>query len=152
VHGDLKPSSVLVRKEQGRWQVRIIGFGLAGRAEAHTDIDAFGRLCSALLAGTPEGLGRLLADCTSGPTRDFGEVLQRLESLPQIVSAAGDGTHRTIGAAIKAARPGAEVRVRPGVYREGVVLDRDVTLVGDGPPDQVVIESAEADCLFVSTD
>jgi hypothetical protein len=68
-----------------------------------------------------------------------------------VVSAAGDGTHRTITEAIRAAVPGMEIRIRPGTYREGVVLDRSVSLVGDGPAGQVVLESDEASCIRMDT-
>jgi len=69
-----------------------------------------------------------------------------------VVCASGGGTHRTIGEALKAAKAGAEIRIRPGVYREGVVLDKAVTLSGDGPLADIVVESAHAPCLEMKTD
>jgi F-box protein 11 len=69
-----------------------------------------------------------------------------------VVSAAGDGTHRTIREAIQAAAPGEEVHIRPGTYREGIVLDRDVRLIGDGPVDRIIIEHGDAECLLAKAD
>jgi parallel beta-helix repeat protein len=69
-----------------------------------------------------------------------------------IVSPAGDGTHRSIAAALDDAPPGSEIRIRPGVYREGLVLDKPVRLIGEGPVDRIVIESADADCILMDTD
>ncbi len=51
-----------------------------------------------------------------------------------IVDAAGAGTHRSITEALKSAAPGAEVHIRPGVYREGVVLNKPVSLLGRARP------------------
>ncbi|MEU5785988.1 right-handed parallel beta-helix repeat-containing protein [Micromonospora lupini] len=45
------------------------------------------------------------------------------------VSTRGWGRHRTIGAAVRAAREDTVIMVAPGVYREQVVLDRPVTLL-----------------------
>ncbi|MDN3354934.1 right-handed parallel beta-helix repeat-containing protein [Actinomadura sp. DC4] len=41
------------------------------------------------------------------------------------------GAHATIGDAVRAAGPGAVVSVQPGVYRESLVIDRDVTIVAE---------------------
>ena len=48
---------------------------------------------------------------------------------------------RTIGDAITAARDGDVISVRPGVYTESIVLDRDITLSGSGNPGDVRVES-----------
>lgn len=52
-----------------------------------------------------------------------------------VVSPEGGGAVPTLAAAIRAARPGARIVVRPGVYREPmIVVDRPVEIVGDGWP------------------
>ena len=68
-----------------------------------------------------------------------------------IVSASGDGRYRSITEALRSALPGAEILVRPGVYREGVVLDKPVSLLGDGPAERIVIESADGSCILMAT-
>ncbi len=65
------------------------------------------------------------------------------------VSSSGDGTHRTIADAIRAASHGMEIRVRPGVYRECVVLDKNVRLIADG---RAVIECDSTNALRMATD
>src|SRR5262249_43761012 len=62
------------------------------------------------------------------------------ETRNLIVCATGNGHHRTITEALRSAQPGAVVRVRPGLYRESLVLDREVRVVGDGPASEVVVE------------
>jgi parallel beta-helix repeat protein len=62
------------------------------------------------------------------------------------------GEHTTIAAAIKAAKPGTVVKVEPGLYREGLVIDKPLEIVGQGAVDDVVIEIAKKDViLFRST-
>ncbi|MFC4852597.1 AAA family ATPase [Actinophytocola glycyrrhizae] len=59
---------------------------------------------------------------------------------------------RTVGDAISAARDGDVIAVRPGVYPESIVLDRDVTLSGSGSPGEVRIEAAGAPVLRVTVE
>src|SRR5919198_38957 len=48
-----------------------------------------------------------------------------------------------IGQALARARRGARIHLRPGTYRESLVIDREVELVGEGLSGGVVIEAAE---------
>jgi hypothetical protein len=50
---------------------------------------------------------------------------------PQRVATRGWGSHRTIGAAVRAAAAGGVVTISPGVYPESLITDRDVTIVAD---------------------
>ncbi len=81
------------------------------------------------------------------PTSSAGA--QARETL--VVSASGDGQHQTISAAVLAATPGARILVRPGVYRESVIIDKAVEIVGDGPAGAMVVEAAGGNCLTVAT-
>ncbi|MER6992718.1 AAA family ATPase [Saccharopolyspora hirsuta] len=60
--------------------------------------------------------------------------------------------YRTVGDAISSARDGDVIAIRPGVYPEPIVLDRDVTLSGSGSPGDVRIEAAGAPVLRVSAE
>jgi nitrous oxidase accessory protein NosD len=53
------------------------------------------------------------------------------------VAARGWGTHRTIGAAVRAAADGAVIAVASGVYTECVVLDKSVSIVAETPDSKV---------------
>ena len=56
--------------------------------------------------------------------------------------------YRTIAAALAAAEPGARVLVRPGLYEEEIVIEKDVELVGDADaPGAVVVQSSGAPTL-----
>ncbi|QID37326.1 AAA family ATPase [Streptomyces albus] len=57
------------------------------------------------------------------------------------------GAHRTIGAAVRSAGPGAVVTIRPGTYHESVVLDKDVTLVAEKGTGTVRVIAARGPAL-----
>lgn len=56
----------------------------------------------------------------------------------------GSGDFETIIAAIAAAEPGDTVLVAPGTYTDGFVIDKPLTLSGDGPREGIVIAPAAA--------
>lgn len=57
-----------------------------------------------------------------------------------IVAADGTGHARSIGEAVDAAVDGDRIGVRPGSYRESLILEKDVVIEGAGEPGDVVIE------------
>jgi ATPase family associated with various cellular activities (AAA)/Right handed beta helix region/AAA lid domain len=63
------------------------------------------------------------------------------------VAPVGWGVHHTITAALRAAADGAQISVKPGVYRENVVIDRPVTLVADDGEGSVVLVAAHGTAL-----
>jgi hypothetical protein len=69
-----------------------------------------------------------------------------------VVDPSGAGQYKTLQEALAAAPAGAVIAVRPGVYRESLVLDRPVQLVGDGPLDEIVIEAQGGPCLRIQAD
>ncbi|WP_427167455.1 right-handed parallel beta-helix repeat-containing protein [Streptomyces sp. C1-1] len=58
------------------------------------------------------------------------------------------GDFTTIGAAIKAAQAGDRILVRPGLYEEGLVIDKPLEVLGDGPAAEIQIRAADADALM----
>ncbi|RKT83052.1 AAA+-type ATPase, SpoVK/Ycf46/Vps4 family [Saccharopolyspora antimicrobica] len=60
--------------------------------------------------------------------------------------------YRTVGDAISSARDGDVIAIRPGLYPESIVLDRDVTLSGSGSPGDVRIEAAGTPVLRVTAE
>ncbi|WP_436531108.1 right-handed parallel beta-helix repeat-containing protein [Actinoplanes sp. HUAS TT8] len=58
------------------------------------------------------------------------------------VAAKGWGAHRTIGAALREATPGAVIMVRAGTYAESLVFTQDVTLVAEKGADSVRVHPA----------
>jgi F-box protein 11 len=60
-----------------------------------------------------------------------------------IVDRSGGGDLTTIKEALAVAEAGDTVLVRPGTYTEAVTIDVDITLVGDGPREDIVIVAPE---------
>jgi nitrous oxidase accessory protein NosD len=58
------------------------------------------------------------------------------------VAVDGSGDFTTISEAVAAASVGDTVLVSPGTYRESVVIDKDITLTGEGSPEDVVLRFA----------
>jgi hypothetical protein len=56
-----------------------------------------------------------------------------------VVAQDGSGTHDTIAAAVAAAEDGDTILVKAGTYVGTVVIDKDITLRGDGPRDEVIL-------------
>ena len=52
-----------------------------------------------------------------------------------------------VSAAIKAAKPGDRILVRPGLYEEGLVVDKPLEILGDGPVSDIEIRARDADVL-----
>jgi F-box protein 11 len=62
------------------------------------------------------------------------------------------GDYSRISDAIKNVPEKTRILVRPGTYRESIVLTKNVEIVGDGPREQIVLLSNDADCIRVATD
>jgi Right handed beta helix region/ATPase family associated with various cellular activities (AAA)/AAA lid domain len=77
-----------------------------------------------------------------------GTPVQVPAGRPQRVAARGWGSHRTIGAGLRAA-DGGVVTISPGVYPESLVVDRDVTIVADTEGGAVELVSAGGPALLV---
>ena len=63
-----------------------------------------------------------------------------------------DGDCQTISAAIKKAKAGDRILVKPGVYQEDLVIDKPLEIIGDGDVKDIVVESTNADCIIMKTD
>jgi F-box protein 11 len=69
---------------------------------------------------------------------ETGAVRQEPPSL--VVDPFQRGDYSSIGEALANAAPGTRLIVRPGFYREGVVVDKPIELVGEGERSEIVIQ------------
>jgi hypothetical protein len=60
------------------------------------------------------------------------------------------GDFATISEAIQAAAPNDKILVRPGWYREGIVVDKPLDIEGDGNSEDVVVLSDGESALYFS--
>lgn len=69
-----------------------------------------------------------------------------------VVDAKGQGDHTTLTEALKAAESGERILVRPGIYKEGIIIDKAVEIVGDGDVADIVVEATGTNTvLFKAT-
>jgi len=66
-----------------------------------------------------------------------------------VISNSGNRQYKTINAAIAAAPTGATIVVRPGVYREVVRIEKEITLIGDQGPHAPTIECSQGGCVQI---
>jgi len=69
-----------------------------------------------------------------------------------VVSKSGVGGFTTISEAIKQAKPGTRIIVRPGVYQESLVIDKRLDIVGDGKVNEIVVQSTSKACISMNTE
>ncbi|MFO0454320.1 MAG: right-handed parallel beta-helix repeat-containing protein, partial [Pseudomonadota bacterium] len=80
---------------------------------------------------------------------------KKVPLTPEIIvdsSGSGYSHYKTISEAIKNAQPNTRIRVRPGVYKESIVIDKPVKIIGKGSVKDIVIESIESSCILMQTD
>jgi len=83
------------------------------------------------------------------------EVTRRMsaktEPLIRVVDPMHRGDHLTITEAIEKAKPGDRILVRPGLYQEGLVIDKPLEIIGDGGPGEVVVQATGKDAILFQT-
>jgi parallel beta-helix repeat protein len=110
----------------------------------------------------PFPLDRILNGCLARNRKsriNATQVLDLLEeagvSSPQPrartieVAAEGGCEFVSITDALKTAKRGDRILVKPGAYRECLVIDRSVELLGDGPEEEIVIDGDGGCCAFI---
>jgi F-box protein 11 len=75
----------------------------------------------------------------------------KTEPPTHIVHPMHRGDFATISAAIQAANPGDRILVYPGLYEEGLVIDKPLEIVGVGGPDEVIVQTKDNVLLFKTT-
>jgi F-box protein 11 len=68
-----------------------------------------------------------------------------------VVAPNGHGHFESLATAIEQAPPGARILLNPGEYREPLRLDRSVEIVGDGPPEEILVVVHDETAVQVAT-
>ncbi|MGV9247113.1 right-handed parallel beta-helix repeat-containing protein [Streptomyces sp. NPDC003710] len=88
----------------------------------------------------------------AGATEQTGGDARRSTAKSEPPTHVVDPYHRgdftTVSAAIEAAQPGDRILVRPGLYEEGLVIDKPLEVLGDGPVADIQIRARDADALM----
>jgi hypothetical protein len=91
--------------------------------------------------------GQARAAVTSTSTIATEPAHREASTSRVIVSARGDGEHLSIAEALRAAAEGTRILIRPGIYNEGILINKRVEIVGDGSPEDIVIRSSDSSCI-----
>ena len=103
------------------------------RIDLGARVDATGSTALAAAPATEPVAAESLTDRGPGPQPVPRELVVRASGTP--------GAFATIADALRVAQADDVILVRPGLYKEGIVLDKSLTLVGDGPREEIVIEA-----------
>jgi parallel beta-helix repeat protein len=75
----------------------------------------------------------------------------KTEPPNRVVDPLHRGDHVSITQAIEAAKPGDRILIRPGLYGEGLVIDKPLELIGDGAPGEVVVQATGMNVILFQT-
>jgi F-box protein 11 len=75
----------------------------------------------------------------------------KTEPPTRVVDPMHRGDHPTITEAITAASPGDRILVRPGLYEEGLVIDKPLEIIGQGDPGEVVVQALGKNVILFKT-
>jgi hypothetical protein len=90
---------------------------------------------------------------TDNPPKDTDNPPVNTEEGFVVDASAPDGRgFRTIGAALSKAPAGAKIRIKKGTYRETIVLNKKVELLGDDPREQIVVFGDGGPALTVAAE
>ncbi|HEX8421889.1 MAG TPA: right-handed parallel beta-helix repeat-containing protein [Pyrinomonadaceae bacterium] len=69
-----------------------------------------------------------------------------------VVALDGSGDFLSLTDAVRRAPAGALLRVRPGIYHEGLSIDKPLEIVGDGALEEIVVRATTSVCLSLRAD
>jgi parallel beta-helix repeat protein len=119
---------------------------LRQHAEAASPVRAaLDKLAARILSirdAVPPKASRVSSTAPASPETPVPDAPPRL-----MVDPWGRRGYNRIGAAIAAAAPGSDIVIQPGFYQETLVLNKPLRLLGEGEPEEIIIEAAEQPVL-----
>ena len=86
------------------------------------------------------------------PARGTGRAAGAMSERDHVVDPDHRGDFVTVSEAIKAARPGDRILVRPGHYQESLVIDKALVILGDGPAADIQICARDTHAVVFQAD
>ncbi len=103
-------------------------------------------LVPALAAGVVAIVALVFAVVTWLPERASQPVLPDYVPADALIVSSNDASKKsTIAEAIAQAQPGDTVAILPGEYEENLLVDKDITLLGAGAAEEIVVRPAQPD-------
>jgi parallel beta-helix repeat protein len=116
--------------------------------------EAIGRIASPAKPTKKRSLGNRKTLTASRSSHKFPASRQlgaRTEPPTHIVDPMHRGDHDTITKAIKSAKPGDRILIRPGLYKEGLVINKPLEIIGDGAREEIIVEATDKNALLFKT-
>jgi F-box protein 11 len=85
------------------------------------------------------------------PDKPQSAPAAKTESPTVVVDAWHRGDYATITEALEAVKAGTRILVKPGWYKEGIVIDKTVEIIGDGERDDIVIDASGKPAVLFKT-
>jgi hypothetical protein len=96
---------------------------------------------------TADDLATALREALAGPVPETAAPAAALQQI--VVGKGGGATCLSLRVAVRQAAPGTVILVLPGLYREAVLVDKDLTFQGEGEAADIVLEAPSGACLTV---
>jgi parallel beta-helix repeat protein len=91
------------------------------------------------------------ASPTAQPKPTASTQTAKAASTSYVVSASG-GNFSTISEALRNVAPNSRLLIREDFYKESILLDKPIEIVGDGAVENIIVESANSSCVSMQTD
>lgn len=69
-----------------------------------------------------------------------------------VVALDGSGDFLSLTDAVRRAPANSRLLVRPGIYNEGLLIDKSLEIVGDGALEEIIVRATTSSCLVMRTD
>jgi nitrous oxidase accessory protein NosD len=132
--------NVAMEKTAATWAVH--SWALALGVVSDTELEAIERGGAKSVAMTPS----VSTGAAARPQTEAGPSPRSI-----VVSVTGDGDYTSLNEALRNAAPGVRLLVRPGLYQEGLVIDKPVEIIGDGKRREIILASEGPSCLLMHT-
>lgn len=91
---------------------------------------------------------------TSSPASSVSQAGHSTPSARRsfVVALDGSGDFLSLTDAVGRAPAGSRLLVRPGIYHEGLLIDKSLEIVGDGALEEIILRATASSCLVMQTD
>lgn len=92
-----------------------------------------------------------VATTSEGGQQPAESRITKVEPPTCVVDAMHRGNFTSIAEAIKSVEPGTRILVRRGLYKEGLVIDKPLEIIGDGETKDIVIQAVGTNVILFQT-
>lgn len=121
-------------------------------AVAHWSIESWALALDVIPAETPYTEPQISFNTPLPGGANAAKMYAKTTEQQTLVVSPTGGQYSSISAALKSAMPNTLILIKPGHYDEGFVINKRVEIRGDGPREDIIIESKDTSCIQMRTD